>query len=82
MLTEGPTPDPKCKLIISSFLTLAHVLDCLRMGGGGGGGGGTAIVILGCGWGRTRGLYHVIVCFFSCAFIFCSVTFSVLYLSD
>ena len=24
-----PTPDPKCKLIISSFLTLPHLLDCL-----------------------------------------------------
>ena len=23
------TPDPKCKLIISSFLTLPHLLDCL-----------------------------------------------------
>ena len=24
---EGPVPDPKCKLIISSFLTLPHLLD-------------------------------------------------------
>ena len=29
MLTQGATPDPKCKLIISSFLTLPHLLDCL-----------------------------------------------------
>ena len=29
MLTQGPAPDPKCKLIISSFLTLTHLLDCL-----------------------------------------------------
>ena len=29
MLTQGPAPDPKCKLIISSFLTLPHLLDCL-----------------------------------------------------
>ena len=29
MLTQGPTPDPKCKLNISSFLTLPHLLDCL-----------------------------------------------------
>ena len=29
MLTEGPAPDPKCKLIIASFLTLSHLLDCL-----------------------------------------------------
>ena len=29
MLTQGLAPDPKCKLIISSFLTLPHLLDCL-----------------------------------------------------
>ena len=29
MLTQGPTPDPKCKLNISSFLTLPHLLDFL-----------------------------------------------------
>ena len=29
MLTQGPVPDPKCKLIISAFVTLAHLLDCL-----------------------------------------------------
>ena len=29
MLTGGPTPDPKCKLNIFSFLTLPHLLDCL-----------------------------------------------------
>ena len=29
MLTQGPAPDPKCKLIISSFLKLPHLLDCL-----------------------------------------------------
>ena len=29
MLTQGPTPDPKCKLNISSFLPLLHLLDCL-----------------------------------------------------
>ena len=29
MLTRGPTPHPKCKLNISSFLTLSHLLDCL-----------------------------------------------------
>ena len=27
--TQGPAPDPKCKLIISSLLTLPHLLDCL-----------------------------------------------------
>ena len=29
MLTQGPTSDPKCKLDISSFLTLPHSPDCL-----------------------------------------------------
>ena len=29
MLTQGPTPDPKCNLIMSSFLTLPHLLDWL-----------------------------------------------------
>ena len=29
MLTQGPTPHPKCKLNIASFLTLPHLLDCL-----------------------------------------------------
>ena len=29
MLTQGPTSDPKCKLNISSFLKLSHLLDCL-----------------------------------------------------
>ena len=33
MLTQGPAPDPEYKLIISSFLTLSHLLDfpvCIR----------------------------------------------------
>ena len=29
MLTQGPAPDLKCNLIISTFLTLPHLLDCL-----------------------------------------------------
>ena len=29
MFTQGSTPDPKCKLNISSFLTLTHLSDCL-----------------------------------------------------
>ena len=28
MLTQGPTPDPKCELNITSFLTLPHPLHC------------------------------------------------------
>ena len=29
MLTQGPAPDPKCKLNISLLLTLPHPSDCL-----------------------------------------------------
>ena len=29
MLTQGPAPDPKCKLNIRSFLRLPHLSDCL-----------------------------------------------------
>ena len=29
ILTKGPAPYPKCKLYISSFLTLPHPLECL-----------------------------------------------------
>ena len=29
MLTQGPVPDPKCKLNISLFLKLPHLSDCL-----------------------------------------------------
>ena len=29
MLTQGPAPDPKCELNITSFLTLPHPLHCL-----------------------------------------------------
>ena len=57
MLTQQPTPDPKCKLIISSFIALPHLLDCpictrnaivllLQMMAGrdrGGGGGGVVL---------------------------------------
>ena len=29
MLAQGPAPDPRCKLNISSFFTLSYLLDCL-----------------------------------------------------
>ena len=29
MLTQGPAPDPKCRLNITSFLTFPHTLHCL-----------------------------------------------------
>ena len=28
MVSQGPAPVPKSKLIISSFLTVPHLLDC------------------------------------------------------
>ena len=93
MLTQGPAPDPKCKLIISSFLTLPHLLDCLictrnamsivllfqMMGGWGRWEGGGSFVHLNWGvGGGTGGGYHLtVVVFFSCAFVFCCLTFSV-----
>ena len=64
MLTQGPTPDRKCKLIISSFLTLLpHLLDCFictrnafsvvlllqTMGDGIDGGGGLIYIRVGVG---------------------------------
>lgn len=69
MLTPGHTPDPKCKLTISSFLTLTHVLDCdictrntmsiilllLMMKDGKGEGWLIYIFILGCGRGTEHG---------------------------
>ena len=29
MLSQGPAQDPKCNLILSTFLALPHLLDCL-----------------------------------------------------
>ena len=83
MLTQGPTPSPKCKLNISSFLTLPHWLDCLICTRN-----SVSIVLLlwmmG-GWDRwgvvdsyqgvgggTGGGYYLIV-FFICAFVFWSL---------
>ena len=85
MLTQGLAPDPKCKLNISSFLTLPHLLDCLictrnsestvlllwMMGGWDRWGGGGGWFISGCGWGdRGWVLSHS---FFICAFVFWSL---------
>ena len=61
MLTQGPAPDPKCKLIISLFLTLPHLLDCLICTGN-----ATSIILLlkivgdgiGGGWDRW-GVVHL-----------------------
>ena len=82
-LSEGPTPDPKCKLNISSFLTFPHLLDCLictknsvsivlllRMMGGWNR-WGVVDLYQGVG-GGTGGGYYLIV-FFICAFVFWSL---------
>ena len=81
MLTQGPTPDSKRELNITSFLTLPHPLQCLIfakdiiitvfllqvMGGWEGWGGVHGCSGLGGGIGR-RGSYFV--CF--CAAVNCS----------
>ena len=82
MLTQGPVLDPKCKLDISSFLTLPHLLDyliCTRKS--------VSIILLlwmmgewwgvvdsyqGVGDGKGAGDY-LIVGFFTCAFFFRSL---------
>ena len=87
MLTQGPTPDPTCKLIISSFLTLPHLLDYLvytrnvlsiallfQMRGRMRQVGG-GYFILACWWGNRWQVSSYVV--FSYAFVFCSLTFSV-----
>ena len=85
VLTQGPSPDPKCKLNISSFLTLPHLLDCLICTRN-----FVSIVLLlwmirgwdRCGLvdsyqsvgGRIGGGYYLIVFFiFICAFVFWSL---------
>ena len=77
ILTQGPAPDRKCKLNISSFPTLPHLSDCLiftrsfvsivfllEMVGDGIGGGGW--FTRGCG----RGDRGWVFCFSSCFVLF------------
>ena len=90
MLTQGPTPNPMCKLNVSSFLTLPHLLDCfsctrnsvfivlflgLMWGWDRWRGGGVVDSYQGVG-GRTRGGYYLIVflCFLCCR-LSCLVSF-------
>ena len=82
MLTQGTAPDPKCKLNISSFLTLPHSLDCLicnrnsvpivlllgMMRGWDRSGGEVVDSYQGVG-GVTGGVYYVTVFFFFLIFI-------------
>ena len=88
MLTEGSAPDPKCKIIISSFLTLLHLLDSrictknvpfivllLQMMGDGIGRGWLNYIRV-CVGGQGLGIILLFL-FYSCAFRFCCLTFSV-----
>ena len=93
MLTQGPTPDSKCKLIISSFLTLPHLLDCLiytrntksivlwlQMMGEQDklkGGGGSWLIYIRVWVGYKGWVSSYSFCFFCCTFVFCYLTFSV-----
>ena len=88
MLTQGPTPDPKCKLIISTFFTLPRLLDCLLCarnamsivmvgrGKGGRGRGGWLIYIR--VWGEEGQGVGIMVyfLFLSSVFVFCCLIFS------
>ena len=83
-LTQGPAPNPKCKLIISPFFTLPHLLDCLIFTKY-----AMSIVLLlqlNGGWARLGGSWFilalgvhlkvfVVVVFY--IFVFCCLTFSV-----
>ena len=81
MLTQGPVPDPKCELNITSFLPLPHPFHCpncakdimvtvllLQVIGEMGRLGGVSF-LLEFGWGD-RGLVSYFSNFFSC---FCAV---------
>ena len=87
MLTQACTPDLKCKLNISSFLALPHLLDCpictsnsmsivllLQMIGDGIGRGWLIYIRMSVGGGGDRKCY---LNFFSCTFVFCSLMFYV-----
>ena len=85
-MNQYPAPDPKCQLIISSFLTLSHLIDCLictknlmpivllleMMGGY----ERWKWLIF---WGVQVGGQGlgIILELLTCAFVFCSITFSV-----
>ena len=88
MLTEGPAPNCKCKLIILPFITFLHLLDCLICTRnamstvlllkliGDGLGGGWLLYIRVRVW--EQGLVSSYSFFVFSVFAFCSLTFSVL----
>ena len=84
MLTQGTAPDPKCKLNISLFITLPHLLDCLICTRNsvsillllwiirGGDRWGVVDSISGCGWGnRVWVLSHSLFFFYLCPLMSC-----------
>ena len=88
MLTEGPAPNCKCKLIILPFITFLHLLDCLictrnamstvlllQLIGDGLGGGWLLYIRV---WVWEQGLVSSYSFFVFSVFAFCSLTFSVL----
>ena len=86
---EGPVPDPKCKLIISSFLTLPHLLDYVICSWnvmsivsllGGDRLGRTWLIYISMLERGRRWVSCYSFCFFSSAFVFRFLMFSLLYL--
>ena len=86
--TQGPIPDPKCRLIISSFLTLPHLLDCLICTRnvvsivlllqimGGWDMWGVVHLYYGVGGGRGGGYHLMVFVFFFCFYILLSYVLS------
>ena len=85
MLNQGPAPDSKCELNITSFLTLLHPFYCsicakdimvtvlLLQVKGGMGRSGSGSFMLGFGWGDIGWVsyfFYFLVCF--CAVVNCS----------
>ena len=88
MLTQGPAPDPKCELNITSFLTLPHPLHhpicakdiivtvlLLQVMGRGMGRFGCGSFMLGFGWGGQG----VGIIFFLLFFCFCAAVVWLVY---
>ena len=85
MLTQEPAPDSKCKLNISSFFTLPHLLECLICTRnsvsivlflqimGGWHRWGVVNSYQGVGEGQVVGIISVFFFIFFCAFVFWSL---------
>ena len=90
MLTQGPSPDPKCKFdyfiipYTSTFIRLSYLYEechahCIVItnDGGDGIGGGWLIYVRVWVVGQGMVLSYTCFVFLSCAFVFCCLTFSV-----